>query len=78
MNKSTAGKLFIAASASLAVAACTGGGHNPAASVVAKRGVVTIPMAMVGDPGNPSVGVLQTFGWARGKTWSTTEGHRHL
>jgi hypothetical protein len=24
---------------------------------IAKRGVVTIPMATVGDPGNPSVGV---------------------
>jgi hypothetical protein len=67
MTKSTAGKLFIAVSASLAVAACTGGGHNPAASVVAKRGVVTIPMAMVGDPGNPSVGVVQTFGGPKGQ-----------
>jgi formylglycine-generating enzyme required for sulfatase activity len=28
---------------------------------VAKRGVVTIPMAIVGDPGNPSVGVWQVF-----------------
>src|SRR5437879_3097578 len=67
MTKSTAGKLFIAVSASLAVAACTGGGHNPAASVVAKRGVVTVPMAMVGDPGNPSVGVVQTFGGPKGQ-----------
>src|SRR2546430_16634546 len=28
---------------------------------VPKRGVVTIPMATVGDPGNPSVGVWQVF-----------------
>jgi hypothetical protein len=28
---------------------------------VAKRGVLTIPMAIVGDPGNPSVGVWQVF-----------------
>jgi hypothetical protein len=34
------------------------------ASSVAKPGVVTVPMAMVGDPGNPSVGVIQTFGLA--------------
>jgi hypothetical protein len=29
---------------------------------IPKRGVVTVTMAMVGDPGNPSVGVIQTFG----------------
>jgi len=28
---------------------------------VAKRGVLTIPVATVGDPGNPSVGVWQVF-----------------
>jgi hypothetical protein len=33
-----------------------------AATNIAKRGVVTITMAMVGDTGNPSVGVIQTFG----------------
>ncbi len=33
----------------------------------APRGVVTITMAMVGDPGNPSVGVVQTFGGPKGK-----------
>jgi hypothetical protein len=32
------------------------------AAGVPKRGVVTISVARVGDPGNPSVGVLQTFG----------------
>jgi hypothetical protein len=67
MNKSTAGALVIAVSASLAVAACTGGGHTPAASVAAQGGVVTIPMAVVGDPGNPSVGVVQTFGGPKGQ-----------
>ncbi len=34
---------------------------------IGKRGVVTIRMAMVGDPGNPSVGVIQTFGGPKGK-----------
>jgi formylglycine-generating enzyme required for sulfatase activity len=33
----------------------------------AKRAVVTIDMAVVGDPGNPSVGVVQTFGGPKGK-----------
>jgi formylglycine-generating enzyme required for sulfatase activity len=32
-----------------------------AAKSVPKRGVVTIQVATVGDPGNPSVGVVQTF-----------------
>jgi formylglycine-generating enzyme required for sulfatase activity len=35
----------------------------------AKRGVVTIRMTTVGDPGNPSVGVLQTFGLGGGENW---------
>ncbi len=52
MNKSTARKLAITVSAGLAVTACTTGTHNPP-HVVAKRGVVTILMAIVGDPGNP-------------------------
>jgi formylglycine-generating enzyme required for sulfatase activity len=34
---------------------------------VSKRGVVTIPMAVVGDPGNPSVGVVQTFSGPKGE-----------
>ena len=33
---------------------------------VASRGVVTMAMAIVGDPGNPSVGVVQTFGVGKG------------
>ena len=36
------------------------------AAVAPKRGVVTITVAMVGDPGNPSVGVVQTFGGPKG------------
>ena len=36
-------------------------------SVVTKRAVVTIRMAMIGDPGNPSVGVVQTFGGPKGE-----------
>src|SRR5947209_20288351 len=32
-----------------------------AATSAPKRGVVTIQMATVGDPGNPSVGVVQSF-----------------
>jgi hypothetical protein len=39
-----------------------GSGSAVAAATLPKRGVVTIAMAMVGDPGNPSVGVIQTFG----------------
>jgi hypothetical protein len=53
MNKSSARKLAIAVSASLAVTARTVGTHNSARQA-GKRGVVTIPMAIVGDPGNPS------------------------
>ena len=36
------------------------------ASPVPQRDVVTITMAVVGDPGNPSVGVVQTFGGPKG------------
>ncbi len=36
-------------------------------STVANPGVVTIRMAIVGDPGNPSVGVVQTFGGPPGQ-----------
>jgi len=68
------------AALSLVVAGCTGssstggktsastaGSTGSAASVVARGGVVTIPMAIVGDPGNPSVGVIQTFGGPTGQ-----------
>jgi hypothetical protein len=51
--------------ASLAAAAY--GAQSGAAEVPApKRGVVTITMAIVGHPGNPSVGVIQTFGGPKG------------
>ncbi len=40
---------------------------NPPVPHVAIRGVVAIRMAMVGDPGNPSVGVIQTFGGPKGQ-----------
>src|SRR5256885_3574499 len=34
---------------------------------IAKRGVVTTRMAIVSDPGNHSVGVVQTFGGPKGR-----------
>ena len=44
------------------VGASVGSAHaGAAATSVPKRGVVTIQMATVGDPGNPSVGVVQSF-----------------
>ena len=53
---------------SFGIAACGGGSSTttsattPASTAsVAKQGVVTIKMTIVGDPGNPSVGVQQTF-----------------
>jgi len=67
---------------SLVAAGCTGSnspGAKPSASTtggtssgsavasVARGGVVTITMAIVGDPGNPSVGVIQTFGGPTGQ-----------
>ncbi len=39
----------------------TSGSGSVASVPVAKRGVVTVQMATVGDPGNPSVGVVQAF-----------------
>jgi hypothetical protein len=71
-----------AAALSLVAAGCTASssaGAKPSASTtgstgsgsavasITKRGVVTIPMAMVGDPGNSSVGVIQTFGGPKGQ-----------
>jgi hypothetical protein len=59
---------------SVGAAGCSGGTTSTAtpstsSSVprIAKRGVITIRMAMVGDPGNRSVGVVQTFGGPKGK-----------
>src|SRR5271170_4724253 len=50
--------IFASVSAVLVFGAQSGAG----ALSIPKRGVVTISMAQVGDPGNPSVGVIQTFG----------------
>jgi formylglycine-generating enzyme required for sulfatase activity len=51
-----------------ASASTTGGtGSGSAVSNAARGGVVTIPMAIVGNPGNPSVGVIQTFGGPKGQ-----------
>jgi len=36
-------------------------------SSVSKRGVLTFKMVEVGDPGNHSVGVIQTFGGPKGE-----------
>jgi formylglycine-generating enzyme required for sulfatase activity len=66
---------FVALLAALAVGATACGSSSKATSTssnssvlpVAKRGVVTIPVATVGDPGNPSVGVWQVF-----KTFGTS------
>lgn len=40
---------------------------SASASNAANTGVVTIRMAIVGDPGNPSVGVIQSFGGPTGQ-----------
>ncbi len=71
-----------AAAFSLVAAGCTANGSpgaKPSASTTgstgsgsavasaARGGVATIPMAVVGDPGNPSVGVIQTFGGPKGQ-----------
>src|SRR5271170_6784916 len=72
--------LGVVVAVSVGLTACGGGGKStattPAATsgtasgaaspVVAKRGVVTVTMATVGDPGNPSVGVIQSFGGPKG------------
>ena len=77
MNRSSARKirlgllwflsgLTIAIFASPVAVSVYGTQSGAAAAPVPKRGVVTITMAMVGNPGNPSVGVVQTFGGPRG------------
>ena len=47
---------------------CSGVGLSAAnaATAAPKRGVITVTEAIVGDPGNPSVGVIQTFGGPKG------------
>ncbi len=49
--------------AAVAVGATACGSSSSSAT----RGVVTVKMAVVGDPGNPSVGVIQTFGGPKGQ-----------
>jgi formylglycine-generating enzyme required for sulfatase activity len=57
--------VLIAATAA-ACSSSTSSGSGPA-DVGGPRGTVTITMATVGDPGNPSVGVVQTFGGPKGQ-----------
>jgi len=59
---------LLVATFGMVVAACgsSSGSGVGATPVVGKRGVITITMAIVGDPGNPSVGVVQTFGGPKG------------
>jgi hypothetical protein len=54
--------LTMAIFAGLVALSVYGSQSGATATSVPKRGVVTITMAMVGDPGNPSVGVVQSFG----------------
>ena len=60
--------LTMAIFAGLAAVSVFGTQAGAAALSVPKRGVVAITMAMVGDPGNPSVGVIQTFGLTGNKS----------
>jgi hypothetical protein len=48
-------------------AATTSAASGSAVPNVGSPGVVTIQMALVGDPGNPSVGVIQSFGGPKGQ-----------
>jgi hypothetical protein len=59
---------LVAAGVAVLAAGCGGGSAKKklANASGAKAGVVTIKMATVGDPGNPSVGVIQTFGGPNG------------
>src|SRR3954464_1726487 len=66
---------FVGLVAVLSVGAGACGGNKSSTSAtasnasapVAKRGVVTISMATVGDPGDPWGGVIQPFGGPKGK-----------
>jgi formylglycine-generating enzyme required for sulfatase activity len=60
--------LMMAIFASPTAVAVFGAQSGAAALSIPKRGVVTITMAIVGDPGNPSVGVIQTFGLTGNKS----------
>ncbi len=68
----------LAALTAVALAGCGGGSSSsstgrehklsrPSGSEVSKRGVVKLQMVTVGDPGNHSVGVIQTFGGPKGE-----------
>jgi formylglycine-generating enzyme required for sulfatase activity len=63
--------LAIGAVASLVAASCSSSGSSQSSASTSlpavKGGVVTIQVATVGDPGNPSVGVIQTFGGPKGQ-----------
>jgi hypothetical protein len=48
-------------------AAATSAASGSSVPSVGSPGVVTIRMALVGDPGNPSVGVIQSFGGPKGQ-----------
>jgi hypothetical protein len=61
--KSTSGS----ATTTNAAATTTSVASGSSGPIVGRRGVVTMRMAIVGDPGNPSVGVVQTFGGPKGK-----------
>jgi hypothetical protein len=67
------GFVGVLAALSVGLGACSIGDDSTTSSTSgssapdgAARGVVTIRMATVGDPGNPSVGVVQTFGVGKG------------
>jgi hypothetical protein len=57
----------LAVLAGVALVSVSGAQPGAAAPAVPKPGVITIQMATVGDPGNPSVGVIQTFGGPNGQ-----------
>jgi len=57
----------VAVLAGAALVSVSGARPGAATPAVPKRGVITIQMATVGDPGNPSVGVIQTFGGPKGQ-----------
>jgi hypothetical protein len=66
-SKSSSTSSRTSSSTTTAAAATTSSASSSSAASVGKRGVVTIRMAIVGDPGNPSVGVTQSFGGPKGQ-----------
>ena len=71
MRRSLVG--LVIAAGLLATACSSGSGSSASSSRThvlsghGKLGVITVSMATVGDPGNHSVGVIQTFGGPKGK-----------